>query len=315
MRLRFVAMAIVLLTLLLAACEGSPSEAHTSQSTPTAPLSQHESTPTATTGGAQVGCASSRYFVDAQPMRIGDLLFALEPPNDLLSGGVQLPDAAPLVPYQVPGPYYFSLLLQGRLATASDADQFPSGYLLAVCNTSATQTHTLDDVYMRIDRLTPYTGYLNEFACGVRAYTRSQVPGGSGCGGGYDEHLRAVFPAGAAVGAVVATTDAGNDNNYSDINGYPPTRLGPLPATLRPHLGMVVRIEPALPSASATYVFSFGLGVDKAVPVYGPTSPPVLIAPAAREWTGDSCQAPAMQQRIPPASPTGATFYVCPPQT
>lgn len=312
-------MAVVLLTLLLAACDGSPSQAHTSQSqaTLTPTLSQHTSTPTATTGGAhaRVNCASSRYFAEVQPTRIGDLIFALEPPNYFMGGGVQLPDAAPLVPYQVPGQFYSSLLLQGRVATASAADQFPSGYVLAVCNTSATQAHTLDDVYMRIDRLTPYTGHLNEFACGERAYTRSQVSGGSGCGGSYDRHLRAVFPAGAAVGTVGTTSDVGSDGNSSDINGYPPTRFGPLPVTLQPHLGIVVRIESVLPGASATYVFSFGLGVDEAAPIYGPTSPPVLIAPAAREWTGDACQAPAMQQDIPPASPSGtATFYVCPPQ-
>ncbi len=319
MRARLVALVVVLLPLLLAACEGSTSRASapprvSTSDTGTSTPSRHEPTPAPSPGSADVGCAASRYFMGIQPTRVGDLLVAAESSNFYGSGGVQLPDSAPLAPYKVPGRYYSSLVSQGGLATASGAGHYPVGYVLAVCNNSATQARTIDGVYVRIDHLTPYAGHLNEFACGERAYTRSSVPGASGCGGAYDQHLQSVFPSQTAVGTIMTATDVGNDSNYSDINGYPPARLGPLPETLGPHQGIVFRIEPVVPGASATYVFSFGLGIDGAGPVFGPTSYPVLIAPVAREWTGDACQASAMQQLIPPATTNSPTFYVCPPQ-
>ncbi len=302
------AVVAVLLSILVTGCGSSVSVAHSPTQIPT-----RLPTPTPSPGSAAVGCAAGRYFVGVQPTRVGDLLVAVEPPNFYLSGGVQLPDSAPLAPYEVPGPYY-SALNSSAVATDPSGSRFPTDYIVAVCNNSATQAHTIDGVHVRIDSLTPYTGHLNDLSCGVRAYTRSSVPGASGCGGAYDQHLQAAFPSQAAVGTLIAATDVGNDSNYSDINGYPPTQFGPLPATLAPHQGIVLSIEPIVPGASATYVFSFGLGIDRAAHVFGPTSPPVLIAPAAREWTGDACRAPAMQQLIPPATPNSTTFYVCPPQ-
>jgi hypothetical protein len=177
------------------------------------------------------------------------------------------------------------------------------GYVLVACNGS-TQSHQVQGVVVRLDRVTPYTGQLNAWSFCAAPYTRSGPSNGAGCGGGpaEDEYVHAAFAPTAPAGALVTTTQT---------PGIPSNRYGQLPWTLAPGETLLIDVGLAPPTAPGSYTFAFALAIDGAAPVFASVAPATLLAPVAHEWTGEACAAPAMQSQIPPATQP-PTYYLCP---
>jgi hypothetical protein len=302
--------AIVLLgALTLASCGGSSATAALPTDTPlatmtTTSLPSPTSVPTiTTTPGAQVNCATDLQFASAAH-RIGDLLVTQVRLFNLAYPGRKVADNTPLKPLYVGATYNGNLVATDPLTNPNDAYDF------SVCNTSATQAHTLSSVSAQIASLTPYSGQLNEWTACKGAYSRSgPIPGGCGGGDPRDETLQAAFVAGAQAGAS-ATMSQENWNPYH-IFGFEPARMGPLPLALAPGNGLVLSVDVSTPSASGTYAFSFGISVDGAPAAPIGTGEQVLLAPVAHTWTGNACTTAAMQAQIPPAT-TPPSYFICP---
>jgi hypothetical protein len=213
---------------------------------------------------------------------------------------VHLPDGTPLKPLQVPGA---NPQLPSDAPTNPELSPLGGGYVVALCNGSA-QTHRIEGVAVRLDRVTPYAGQLNEWVFCAAPYTRSFRTGGGGCGGGpgQDEYVHGAFVPTAPPGTVVETTQT---------PGIPSDRYGKLPWTLPPGATILIDIGIVPPTAPGYYTFAFGLAIDGATPAFAVIAPATLLAPVAHEWTGEACLAPEMQSQIPPAT-NPPTFYLCP---
>jgi hypothetical protein len=211
---------------------------------------------------------------------------------------VHLPEGTPLKPLQVPGPG-MNPRLPSDAPTNPELSLLGGGYVVALCNGSA-QTHRIDSVAVRLDRVTPYTGQLNEWVFCALAYTRSFPTGGGGCGGGpgQDEYVQGAFAPTAPPGTVIETTQT---------PGVPSDRYGTLP----PGETILIDVGIVPPTAAGYYTVSFGLAIDGATPAFAAVTPATLLAPVAHEWTGEACLAPEMQSQIPPAT-NPPTFYLCP---
>jgi hypothetical protein len=214
---------------------------------------------------------------------------------------VQLPDSTPVRPLLVPanGPQPSD----ETPVNPNVSERTGGGYVLVVCNGS-TQPHQVKGVDVRIDRITPYTGQLNEWSFCAAPYTRSGPSNGAGCGGGpaEDEYVHAAFASTAPAGAVVATTQT---------PGIPSNRYGQLPWTLAPGETLLIDVGIVPPTAPGSYTFAFALAIDGAEPVFASVAPATLLAPVTHEWTGEACATPAMQSQIPPATQP-PTYYLCP---
>jgi hypothetical protein len=225
---------------------------------------------------------------------VGDLLVRME--FSLAYPSTKLPDNIPLAPYKMTsdmgGKIPHDPSVNPNLALPT------GGYYGAICNASASATHTLTSLVLRIDSFTPYSGQVNEWNVCATTYTRQGGPAGGGCGGGVADIncAQATFPTSARAGS----------NTPLVFTGC--TQMT-LPHAL-PH-GMLYgfNLGIAAPTAPGTYTFSLGISLDGAAPVYVPVPHQLLLDSSARVWDGKACTAPAMLSQIP-ASDTAA--YVCP---
>lgn len=211
--------------------------------------------------------------------------------------GFQLPTNLPLAPYEVNGPiggkgnggpYALPLSNPGK------------GFALMLCNSSATQTHTLSSVTMKVASFTPYSGTLNEVRECAMVYSRQGMAGG-GCGGAaaFDMQLTGAFPTSAPTGTVITMQNSGSSNLS-------------LPVTLQPNQILFILLGPTLPSLSGTYSYAAGVSIDGAPVTYAPSgTTPALYAPVTHSWDGNNCASSAMQSQIPPAT-NPPTYYLCP---
>src|SRR5260221_5540641 len=216
---------------------------------------------------------------------------------------VHLPASTPLKPLQVPS---VNPQLPSDAPTNPELGPLGGGYVVALCNGSA-QTHRIDSVAVRLDRVTPYAGQLNEWVFCAAPYTRSLPTGGGGAGGGpgQDEYVQGAFAPDALPGTVAETTQT---------PGIPSDRYGKLPWALPPGETILIDVRIVPPTAPGDYTFAFGRAIDGATPVFAAVTPATLLAPVAHEWTGDACLAPEMQSQIPLATKP-PTLYLCPPSS
>jgi hypothetical protein len=212
--------------------------------------------------------------------------------------GYQLPANLPFAPYKVDT----SFGGKGGAGPAGLPLSNPStGFGLFLCNASATQTHTITSVTLKVAAFTPYSGTLNEVRACAMVYSRPGGTSGGGCGGGaaWDMQLTGAFPASAPVGTEITMQNSVSSNTS-------------LPATLQPNQTFYIVLSPTLPQLSGTYSYQAGLGIDGAPATYisGGTTP-ALYAPVTHSWDGGNCLSAAMQAQIPPAT-NPPTAYICP---
>jgi hypothetical protein len=266
----------------------SPTATATATTTPTATATPYAGQPCSaqdfTNGGVK--------YIQQGDMLVGVLDF--QPPT---YPGYQLPEGLPLAPYKV------SPDIVGKPVSGHALSNPNTGFAFSICNASASHSHVLSEVGLKILAFTPYSGHLNEVReCGM-VYSRQDGPKGGGCGGGsaFDMTLAAVFAANAGQGAVAI---ASSNPATSEV--------GVLPVTLAPGHGIFIAITTTLPTAPGTYSYGVGVAVDGGQLVYGTTgTTPALFAPVAHAWDGQYCTSSAMQAQIPPAT-NPPTYYLCP---
>jgi hypothetical protein len=318
MRQSFRWLSVLALAILLAGCGTSTTRLSGTAATPTllptatprptaTPSPTPKAVPQATLGADGHPCYASSVFPAARGANVGDFI-AFAGLGNLAYPGSQLPEGLPLKPYKVPS---IGAGASNSLPVNPGIGKGASGYNLFLCNASTNASHTINSVTSRIASLIPYTGQLNEHPACDGPYARPGISGG-GCGGGdpIDMTLSAGFPAGAAQGSTATATQDGTPNPFKPWR-FEPAVVTPLPITLAPGDGLVIKVTVDVPAASGTYAFDFGFSVDGAAPVFISTSP-VLLAPVAHTWTGKACLTPAMQAQIPPDVTNPPTYYLCP---
>lgn len=232
-------------------------------------------------------------------VKYGDLVLSQAAPG-LWYPSYQLPDGTPLKPLQVP--------TSTGNPNPSAPPANPGGqYVLSVCNVSASQHHTVQNISVRLDAFSAYGGQLNAWNPCDSPYNTQTGTAGGGCGGGLavNEYLQATFPADAAVGASVVAAQQSSANTTDPTKPFPP-----LPLKLAPGQSISIALGLKAPSTPGTYTFSIGVSVDDAAPLYISTTPAALYAPVARAWDGQACTTPAMKAQIPDSAMP--TYYICP---
>lgn len=299
---------VALLCVVLTGCAGAKSKAiGKTTAHPTA-----TTIPTATPGATPTDPGTAP-TVPPQTTACSTALFSSQPngygqQGDIIVGaldfqapaypGYQLPANLPFAPYKVDASF------GGKGGAAPDGlplSNPSTGFGLFLCNASATQTHTITSVMLKVAAFTSYSGTLNEVRACSQVYSRQGGTSGGGCGGAaaYDMQLTGAFPASAPVGTEITMQNSVSSN-------------ASLPATLQPNQTFYIVLGPTLPQLSGTYSYQAGLGIDGAPAAYisGGTTP-ALYAPVTHTWDGSNCLSAAMQAQIPPAT-NPPTAYICP---
>lgn len=290
------AAAVTLLALALSGCGRTVSALKVTPSAPTeTPTLFPTATPTPSPTVTPIPTDCVSQLNHAQNLvHSGDLLVSME--FSLAYPSNKLPDNLPFAPYNMTG------FTGGKIPTDPSVNPnlvLPSGgYWGVVCNASASATHPLTGLSLRINSFTPSPGQVNAWNVCSTTYTRQGGVGGGGCGGGIADPncAQATFPAGAGAGATTPLAPTG-------------CTMIPLPRGLAPGIGFPFNLGIIAPTAPGTYTFSLGISLDGAAPVYVPVPHQLLLDPSARVWDGQSCTTPAMQSQIP-ANDTAA--YICP---
>lgn len=258
----------------------------------------------------------------AQPAPIGDITQAGEVllfKSKLALGypAVQLPDQTPLKPLQVGTQVSGNALRTGVFPGAHPVN--PGGiagttrtfdFVATICNGSASQSHTVQSVSVRIAALSPYSGKVNVWpGCDTAFSQQHPDVHTGGCGGGVEtqEQFHALFPSGAQAGATVVAAQTGFSPPPDDPS------IGPLPVHLAPGKGLSFLVSISIPDMVGTYSIGVGFQVDSAQTAFGQSADPMLFAPVAHTFTGSGCNTPAMLAQIPAAT-TPESYYICPQQ-
>lgn len=314
--------ATTVLALLLVVAVAAGCGARTSAPPTTARISTATATSTATTTATTTPPSPTVAPVSPAPcksqptpagsvIQAGDILIS-KPDEPLDDPAVRLPDQTPLKPLQV-DTQVSNNALRCTGATAVNPGGLTGstrtvGFVTSIVNGSASATHVVQSVWVRIDTLTPYSGQLNAWTGCDLAFSRQQPYAHTGgCGGSVltNEQVKATFPSGAQAGATAVASQVGFD---SMPNTPSP---GPLPVRITPGMALSFRVYVSVPDMAGTYAFSIGFQVDSAPAAFGPSADAFLAAPVAHTFTGAACDTLAMQAQIPPAT-TPETFYVCP---
>jgi hypothetical protein len=136
----------------------------------------------------------------------------------------------------------------------------------------------------------------------------SYTPAGGGngsCGGGDETYanLTAIFPASATAGASAPT-------KYTDVRDDFRAPTPPLAMNIPPLTYGFLVVHAVAPTVPGYYTFAFRLRVDDTVTPFLAGDEALLLDPQARVWSGEACQAPAMQAQIPANS---TNDYICLP--
>jgi hypothetical protein len=300
---------LVILALAQAACASPSGTASTSTTsttgtsatpTPFAITPAATSTPEATATPQGYQPCGSYMGSQTGATRIGDLY--------LTSAGAysdatlyQLPDGTVLKPLAVP-----QRSSTGAFAGWPASLLGVSAIIAGVCNSSATASHTIQGVRLKLNAFAPYSGSLNQWDYCDGYYTRPQGAQYNNCDRGgppQDESFQASFAAGAPVGAVA---NAAQTAAIGPQDGG----LGPLPVKLPPGRILFMYVTFTAPTAPGVYTFALSITADNfALPFRA--AAPALLAPVAHTWTGHACTAPGMLSQIP-ASASASTHYICP---
>lgn len=312
------ALALIVITAAVAGCGAQPTPSSNTSVTD-APAATATTPPTPTPQPTVDPAALARCNAQQTPqdavVQAGDILM-FKPTSPMNYPAVQLPDQTPLKPLQVP--------VQVSNNAFSQPSKFPGAvptnpggltgsmrtfqFVASICNGSASQSHVVQSVSVRIASLTPYTGSLMVWPGCDTAFSR-QYPnvGTGGCGGGVatEEQVQATFASGAQAGTTVIARQTG----FSDAT--PNESITALPFTLASGKGLSFQVSVAVPDMAGTYAFTIGFKVDGAAAAFGPPADSFLAAPVAHTFTGSACNTSAMLAQIPAAT-TPETYYICP---
>jgi hypothetical protein len=293
---------VALAGLLIAGCGAAPSASASTSST---------SEPTAVPATPSTSCASgSGNTPNTTPRhQIGDLIVT-EAQLSLAYPAQQLPDGTPLAPLKLNSNVDLANEFPNSPPVNPQLKENPSGYAFLVCNAAPSQPHVIRSVSVRIASFTPYGGQLNSWQFCDGTFARPQGASSGGCGGGasYEEYLHATFPTDAGAGATVAAAQTGTGTNPAPGA----TQANPLPVMLGLGKTLTFDVGITAPAAPGLYGFAFGLAIDDQSPTFFSTTQPALLAPIAHKWTGQACEAPAMQAKIPQTVTDPPTMYICP---
>jgi hypothetical protein len=309
--------ALLLIVVVTAGCGRQPSASLATAQAPTAtPTTAEPSLTTQPTVDPAFLAQCHAQNVPANAItQSGDLLI-FKPTDAFNDPAVRLPDQTPLKPLQV-DTQVSNNALRGTAQVAGATAVNPGAltgttrgfaFIVSICNASASATHVIQSVSVRIDTLTPFSGQLNVWSGCDLAFSRQDPNVGTGgCGGGVstDEQVKAAFPAGARAGASATAKQVG----FSETSNNPP--LGPLPFHMSPGRVAYLWVGISVPDMAGTYAFSSGFQVDGAPTAFGPTADPYLAGPVAHTFSGAACNAPAMLAQIPPST-TPETYSICP---
>jgi hypothetical protein len=238
--------------------------------------------------------------------RAGDLLFYGDV-GPIAFPHLQLPGNPPLQPYRLTGDpaqqFPGSFIPDAYVDPLGAATPFATNFSLIVCNSSATQSHVLHAVTVKITQVVPYTGDVNAWQplpCSTSYFsTASGVVNEGGCGGADAAALfvSAEFAAQAGRGSVAEAHSAGG---------------GTISLALLPRATSAVSVSARLPQLPGTYTFALGIGADGGGATYGQASHAALYAPITREWDGVSCQDAHMRAQLPTPGSSPTAYYLCP---
>jgi hypothetical protein len=282
----------LLVALVLSGCEGQASL--TPGPAPTAILAQVTATATHTVSNpeptATIAYRQCPDGMSQQPDEVhsGDLLLS-PAQHDLGAIYYQVPDNTPLKPLALPDPN-----ANGPQPSWPKTALGVTDIYFQVCNTSATQTHTVQQVRVKITSFASYTAQLNAWDFCDGWYSRQVGVNHLNCDRGdigIDPMLQASFGS-TTVGLVASAT-------------------GGLPVSLPPKALIIVGVTLTTPaSAPGIYSFAANITSEGATSAYsGATT--FLQAPIAHTWSGTACTKPAMISQIPAAT-NPPTLYICP---
>lgn len=236
----------------------------------------------------------------------GDMLYSQPLMSGLAYPSVKLPDGTSLTqPYKLNSTFP-STDFPNSPATNPAITYEAGGFTFGVCNASATKTHTLQALTVKITTFNGYSAQLNQWnGCDGTTDSHHQQTA-SGCGGAIAGCMcfHAPFAASATAGTEVTTSQADDSLNNPGDNA------GKLPFAMGPGQEFLAYISMEKPAAAGQYTFIMGMQVDGQTS-YTLGSPNVLLAPIAHKWTGLACQNnSAMLAQITPTNPE--TYYICP---
>jgi hypothetical protein len=176
------------------------------------------------------------------------------------------------------------------------------GFVVNICNSSTTATHTLQSLGMQITAFAPDTATNVNVQAGCdQAVSAKQGPMG-GCGGslGPSDQFTATWASGAPSGTSVTLKQTTNQSTTTI-----------LPATVAPTKVYTAFIGMNYPGKPGTYTFQFGMQVDTVPLAYlGGTTYPLFMAAGAHVWSGSACWSNASWKAQVLASTSG--YYLCP---
>jgi hypothetical protein len=235
----------------------------------------------------------------------GDMLYTQPLMAGLSYPNVMLPDGTPLThPYKLSSTDTKTDFPTSPITNPSISNQ-AGGFIFGVCNASASKTHTLQALTVKITAFTSYGGQLNQWnGCDGTTDSHHQLTA-SGCGGAIALCMcfHAPFAPGATTGAEVTTSQ------IDDSLSSPGDHAGKLPFAMGPGQAFFAYISMDKPSGAGQYTFAMGMQVDGKTS-YSLSSPKVLLAPVAHKWTGMACQQAAMLNQITATNPE--SYYICP---
>ncbi len=311
-------LALLIISAIVVGC-GSQTTTSTAQAhAPTAtamPTTTPSPTPRPTVGPAPLASCDAQQQPSGSVSRAGDMLIFKPKDEGLNYPNVRLPDQTQLTPLKVPVQVSNNALQAGQFPGTTPVN--PGAltgstrnitYIATICNSSASQSHVVQSVSVRIAALTPYSGQVNVWPSCDMAFSR-QDPNvhTGGCGGGYqtDEQAQATFPSHAAQGTTVVATQNGSSGAANNMS------VGPLPVTLPAGKELVFAVTVSVPDMAGTYAFSIGFQVDGAPATFGLAADASLAAPVAHTFTGAACNTSTMLTQIPAAT-NPASYYICP---
>ncbi len=305
-----VVLALVVICTVVAGCGVTPTTSSRTSATATTTATA-TATSQPTVDPASLARCSDQQSTPNDLTQVGDFLIS-KPLTPQTRPAVRLPDQTPLKPLLVPAQVSNNALQSGQFAEANlgllNGSTREFAFVALLCNGSASQSHVIQSVSVRIADFAAFTGQIDAWPYCDTAFSRqSPNVGTGGCGGGYaaEEQVKATFASGAQAGATVVATQIG----YGDAS--PNEGVTALPMTLGAGKGLAFQVVVDVPDMVGTYTFSVGYQIDGAPVAYGPPADAFLVAPVAHTFTGAACNAPAMLAQIPDAT-TPPSYYICP---
>jgi hypothetical protein len=220
----------------------------------------------------------------------------------------QLPSGTQLSPLRLPAPGAGGIFHGAPSGWPVSTIGTSNNVFVALCNSAALATHTLQGVKLRVTAFTPFSEQLNvwNYCEGYYARPAGIVPNscdrGPVWGDASHQAFQATFPSQTGVGTTVSATGITPSGAVGTQD--------PLPILLPAGRALYLEIRVTLPSAPGTYTLAADLAADgTALPTLPGSG--LLFAPIAHTWSAQACQSATMQASIPAAT-NPPSPYICP---